>query len=329
MPEPIECMTCVILEPINEHLPGYARAVYDGLIEPAGNLFWAGVGLWIVILLVRVATSGKIDFADVMKQSVYVLASSGLLVATDVLWSYSFEFTNTALFGLTKHAVVGAPDQIAASSDNIVGLAQAIEAEAMRVFSLFEKMMDDVGIYNLPLLAAGLLIIIPFLFLITFFLGHLASTVLTIGALTALGPILAAAFAFGPTRSITINAIRLALGQILRVFFAAFAIGITFFLVQELFTGFPLDADGELLFNPNDFLYTKQFWATIILGMLGVLFQWEAASLASNLAQTQISSIGPAMFGAMVGKLAAEPAKGVAAATGAAGSAVYKKMKPG
>ena len=312
MPDPIECMTCVILEPINEHLPGYARTVYDGLIEPASLLFWAGVGLWIVVLLVRVVTSGKFDFADIMKQSVYVLAASGLLVATDVLWSYSFDFTNTALFGLTKHAVIGAPDQIANTSDDMVGLAQAIETEAMRIFSIFQKMMEDASFYRLDLFAAGLFIIIPFLVLITFFLGHLASTVLTIGALAALGPFLAAAFAFGPTRSITTNAVRLALGQLLRVFFAAFAIGVTFYLAQQLFAGFPLDADGELLFNPDDFLYTKQFWATVILGMLGVLFQWEAASLASNLAQTQISSIGPAGFtaGLIGGFRAAKAAPG-------------------
>jgi hypothetical protein len=107
------------------------------------------------------------------------------------------------------------------------------------------------------------------------------------------------AAAFPATRGFAASGMRIVLGGVLTVVFAAVAMGFTLSVLSTFLTKVPMTA-GSFVGGNNGvaaWVQSPQYWAAFILGFVSVLFHLKAATLASNISG---ASDGPGAAAAVV-----------------------------
>jgi hypothetical protein len=289
----------------------FARAAFDRISGPATTVYWAFVSLFFLWEFGWKGLRGKFDLMEFVERML-VIAAVGVGVKTSALfWSYVYEPARAVMSGVTQLLV----SQAEVSDASMSGMLKAVETEINKVLLVSGAMFEDSNWYEVLNMVCAFFLIIPYIFVWMIFLAFLVEGSFKLLAVTAIGPILVMLAAFQRTRGITTAGLRIMMNGVLTVVFAGVAMGFTIQIVGYYTAGFPVDGNGELTINADQFALSKEYFAIVLIGLLSALFHLKAAELASNLSgATSSAGAAAAVVGAGMGGFGAIKAAGFMAA---------------
>jgi hypothetical protein len=303
-----DCVTCDIFAQLNQLADSYGRQAF-GLLAPSTRLaFNAFVGVWLAwILVVNGVVLGNLRFGEVFPRIAIFSLCGLLLTAVDFYWDWFYQPTYDAMNGIAVSLVAG--DTTGVEVTDLPGMLAAVETQILQVMVVVKAVIRDAGITSLWLLAAGVVMAIPYVFVWGIFLAFVLEGIFKLLAVTAVSPLLIAAAAFRPSRGFAISGFRIILGGVLTVVFAAVAMGFTLHVMRFFIGQIPMGPDGFAI-DIQDWVMSDKYFGILILGFVSVLFHLKAATLAANISG---ASDGPGAAAAVVagGMTALATLKGV------------------
>lgn len=328
--EPLGCLSCTLFERFDALAQSYARSAFEVLAPSTAMTFNAFVGVWAAYVLVfKGIARGDVDLRDFL-QKCAVFGVCGLaLGSVDYYWEWLYLPAYEFMVRSSAALVSGPSTNINVA--NLPEMLQIVEREILRVLGLVRVLIEDGGVTNIVPIIGGLVLAIPFVFVWGIFLAFVLEGIFKLLAITSIAPLLIGAAGFNVTRGFAVTGLRVVIGGILTVVFAAVAMGFTVSIMgQTLGDAVPLGPDGIKAQGVGTFMFSPAYWMLLILGFISVLFHLKAATLASNIsgasdgpgAAASVVGAGMAALGALkgaglyAGKRALEGARGAAGKVG-------------
>ncbi len=307
--ERFECISCVLVGDLIEKIEQYGLDVFNASMVPAQWLLATAVGVWAAGILL-LAIAGEIHPRDVIKGMFAIFAVSTFLSAAGWWFEYFFDTVNQLITGLSVMALnqkgsLTGPELHGDFAD----LARAIEMESRKVWMVARAMMTEGGVMHLHITIAGVALLIPFFFVFALYLGQLSVAWFRIAAVTVLSPWLAICGAFKSTRPFMSAGLKTMFSSVLVVVIATVGMALILYIFGETFSKLPVSGDQVIVTDMSEFAWSDRYWMVILIGWLGIAWQWEAATIASGIGGVFLNSVGPALFAAGVTATAALPFK--------------------
>ncbi|CCQ75748.1 hypothetical protein [Magnetospira sp. QH-2] len=339
-----DCMSCDLIKEVGSQSDKYGHEVFIASINSAAIILGTAFGIWMIVQIIRIVV-GSAKPVDMLKGAAgYLFAATyiGINAGTAKVsegYSTLYDITIAFMTGLAKTVLI-ADDLPAREGGPAVGaqaladLSFAIEYKTQGMWMIAKAMMADAGI-RLDIYIAGLLFMLPFLFILMMYLGQVTLAMFRVAAVMVLSPWLAIAGAFPATRSMTFGGIKMLVASVIAVAVATIGMGITMYIMTKLSGYMPLvegegGEQGVAVIALADFAWSDEYMLAMLVAGLGIMFQWEAASIASNISGSFINSVGPAIFSTVATTALAAPfvvAKApMAAAAKAGGSAASSAL---
>lgn len=302
------CVSCDIFTQLSQLADGYGREAF-GLLAPSTRVaFNAFVGAWLAwILVVNGVILGNLRFGEVFPRIAIFTLCGLLLTGVDLYWDWFYQPTYDAMNSVAVSLVAG--DTTGVQVADLPGMLAVVETQILQIMIVVKAVIRDAGITTLWLLAAGVVMAIPYVFVWGIFLAFVLEGIFKLLAVTAISPLLIAAAAFKPSRGFAISGFRIVLGGVLTVVFASVAMGFTLHVMQFFIAQIPMGPDGFTM-DIQSWVLSDKYFGILILGFISVLFHLKAATLASNISG---ASDGPGAAAAVVagGMTALATLKGV------------------
>jgi len=295
--EKIDCISCLVITPFMNTGKAYATKAFEQSIEPVLAIFAIMAGIWAISMVIQLAVTEKSP-QDLLVGFVSIGLVAAFLSQADLFIYWIFDTSLQFLHGLSTLALTEVPYQPITSENPLEGLAASIEHEIRFVISVAIAIIRDASFYNLDLIVGGTGLLAPFFFVLALYLGQLSVAVFRIVAITALGAWLCAFIPFKPLRSMTWGALKTIATSILVMATSTIGIGIMVFVVHQSLQYNPTSESGIDPGKAADFVFSDRYWLILLVGWLGVAYQWEAASIASAIGGVFMNSVGPALFAA-------------------------------
>jgi hypothetical protein len=274
------CITCEVFQRFDAVGNTYAREAFASVTPFVKGGFFAFVGLWVAWQLLRISTA-DIDFRGLGWNAAALVFAGAALSGTDFYWSWVYEPTRAAMSGLTQMMVKNPSTGVADTS--MTGLLQAVEGEILKVFATSKAMMEGGGMFTFLPYIAALILMIPYVFVWCIFLAYLLEGIFKLLAITALAPVFIAIAPFRSTRGFSMSALRVMVGGVLTVVFAGVAMGFTITVVKYYTGQLPLSAEA-FTSDADDFIFSPDYFAILLIGFVSILLHLKAATLAANIA---------------------------------------------
>ncbi len=290
------CVTCEMFQQFDNVANSYALEAFEALTPWVKNAFTAFVGVWMAFQLGwRGILQGNLRLAEMMSSAAVFVAVAVILQGSSFYWEWVYIPGRQVMSGLTQ-MVVSSP-MAGVDDPSMTGLLSTVETEVMRVFRVVKGMIAESSFYELVNFVAGIVMLIPYIFVWGIFLAFLLEGIFKFLGISALAPMFIACAAFKPTRGFAISAARVLLSGILTVVFAGVAMGFTITIVKLYTAGLPIDVDGNYVGDPGKFVMSAEYFSILLIGFISVLFHLKAATLASNISG---ASDGPGAASAVV-----------------------------
>jgi len=274
----------------------YAMQAFEALAPWVRNGFTAFVGAWLAFHLGwRGVLQGNLRLPEMMNAGAVFAAVAVVLQGSSFYWDWIYLPGREVMSGLTQ-IVVSSPSA-GVGDPSMTGLLSSVEHEVMRVFVVAKGMIAESSFYELVNLVGAVLLLLPYVFVWGIFLAFLLEGIFKFLGISALAPIFIACIAFKATRGFAMSAARVLLSGILTVVFAGVAMGFTITIVKVYTAGLPMNASGEYVGDPSDFVLGAKYFSILLIGFISILFHLKAATLASNIAG---ASDGPGAASAVV-----------------------------
>lgn len=313
----MDCISCGIFDQLDALAQGYARDAF-GLLAPSTNrAYEAFVGAWAAwVFVYHGAIRGDLTFQMIFPRVLTVSAISIALMNVDLYWQWIYQPAYDVMNGVAVTLIAKNSTGVAVNS--ISGMLGIVEHAVFQIFQVTEAIMGDAGINSLWLLPAGVLLAVPYIFVWGIFMAFCLEGIFKLLAITAVSPVLIAAAGFSATRGFAISGLRVVLGGVLTVCFAAVAMGFTVSVMNHYLAQMPLAANGYTG-DIKEWVFGTNYWRMFALGFISVLFHLKAATLAANISG---ASDGPGAAAAVVGggMMAVGAVKAAAMKAGRAGA---------
>jgi hypothetical protein len=216
------------------------------------------------------------------------------LNGVDLYWDWVYQPTYDAMNQLATSLVVKSSTGIDVRS--LSGMLGSVEERIFNVLKIVALLWKDGGLTNIGMIFAAVILSLPYLFVWGIFMAFVLEGVFKLLAITSVAPLLIVAAAFPPTRGFATSGMRIVLGGVLTVIFAAVAMGFTLSVLDTFINKLPMTG-GSFTGGTAEWVQSPQYWAAIILGFVSALFHLKAATLASNISG---ASDGPGAAAAVV-----------------------------
>jgi|HigsolmetaAR202D_1030399.scaffolds.fasta_scaffold07041_5 hypothetical protein len=292
------CITCGIFQQLDSLSIRYGREVFEALAPATRQAFSAFIGLWFAFqLFYKGLLRGALKLQDFMAKMVLFAVLHVALMSSSYYWDFVYVPIRETTSAISQLVVRPAGE---ITDPTFTGLLKVVETEVWKVVDLSRAMLEDAGWFSPTLLIAGLLLLIPFLFVLLVFVAFLLEGLFKFLAITVLAPLAIVCIGFDATRGFAISAGRILLGGALTIIFAAVAMGFTVAILRAYIAPplLPIEMDGELKTRIAHFPFSKAYFGLLILGFISVLFHLKAATLAANISG---ASDGPGAAATVVG----------------------------
>jgi TrbL/VirB6 plasmid conjugal transfer protein len=289
------CLTCDMFNQFDQLAQSYGRDAFD-VIAPAAKLaFNAYVGAWVAwVLIYNGIIRADLNVQTLVPRILTITVCSIVLNGVDLYWDWIYQPTYDAMNQLATSLVVKSSTGIDVRT--LAGMLGSVETRILNVLGLCVTIWNDGGLTALGLIIAALVLSLPYLFVWGIFMAFVLEGVFKLLAITSVAPLLIVAAAFPATRGFAISGMRVVLGGVLTVIFAAVAMGFTLSVLDTFMNTLPMTG-GSFNQGAAAFVKSKEYWAAIILGFVSVLFHLKAATLAANISG---ASDGPGAAAAVV-----------------------------
>lgn len=292
------CITCGMFDQFDQLAQGYGRDAFE-VIAPAAKLaFNAYVGVWIAwVLIFQGIIRAELSVQTLVPRILTITLCSIALNGVDLYWEWIYQPTYDAMNQLATALVVKSSTGIDVRT--LSGMLGTVEAQIGKFLEICSLLWEDGGITNIGMIFAAVILSLPYLFVWGIFMAFVLEGVFKLLAITSVAPLLIVAAAFPPTRGFATSGMRIVLGGVLTVVFAAVAMGFTLSVLATFLTKVPMTA-GHFTGGAggvSEWVRSPGYWAAFILGFVSVLFHLKAATLASNISG---ASDGPGAAAAVV-----------------------------
>jgi hypothetical protein len=289
------CLTCDMFDQFDQLAQGYGRDAFE-VIAPAAKLaFNAYVGVWIAwVLIFQGMIRAELSIQILVPRILTITLCSIALNGVDLYWDWVYQPTYDAMNQLATSLVVKSSTGIDVRS--LSGMLGSVEERIFNVLKIVALLWKDGGLTNIGMIFAAVILSLPYLFVWGIFMAFVLEGVFKLLAITSVAPLLIVAAAFPPTRGFATSGMRIVLGGVLTVIFAAVAMGFTLSVLDTFINKLPMTG-GSFTGDTAKWVQSKEYWAAIILGFVSVLFHLKAATLASNISG---ASDGPGAAAAVV-----------------------------
>jgi hypothetical protein len=273
----------------------YGRDAFD-VIAPAAKLaFNAYAGAWVAwVLIYHAIIRADLSIQMLVPRLLTITLCSVALNGVDLYWDWIYQPTYDAMNQLATSLVVKSSTGIDVRT--LAGMLGSVETRILKMLGICVTIWNDGGLTAIGLIFAAVILSLPYLFVWGIFMAFVLEGVFKLLAITAVAPVLIVAAAFPATRGFATSGMRIVLGGVLTVIFAAVAMGFTLSVLDTFMNTLPMTG-GSFNQGAAAFVKSKEYWAAFILGFVSVLFHLKAATLASNISG---ASDGPGAAAAVV-----------------------------
>jgi hypothetical protein len=275
------CLTCDMFDQFDQLAQGYGRDAFE-VIAPAAKLaFNAYVGVWIAwVLIFQGIIRAELSVSTLVPRLLTITLCSIALNGVDLYWDWIYQPVYDTMNQLATSLVVKSSTGV--DVRDLAGMLGSVEQRIMNVLGIVGLLWGDGGITNIGMIFAAVILSLPYLFVWGIFMAFVLEGVFKLLAITAVAPLLIVAAAFPPTRGFATSGMRIVLGGVLTVVFAAVAMGFTLSVLDTFLNTLPMTG-GTFTGGTAKWVQSPEYWAAIILGFVSVLFHLKAATLASNI----------------------------------------------
>ncbi len=301
------CVSCAMLEPINQAAESYAIRLFNVLAPNALSIFQAAVACWLVWNLIHHGIlKPSLNLQRFFKPLLIFSLITLLLRGHGLFWEYVYsplhEATVSLLSTIMRASQQGHP------VSNLNGLLEIVENSILNVANFCERIYGDTGWNPLPKIL-GLILLLPFVFLWAIFMVFTVEYLFKLLVVSSLAPLLIIAAAFYTTRSHAFAGLKVVLQGVLTICISVIAMSITLVAVDSaIHTLHLMNGDSGVV---NKFMsFTGPFCSLFALGLVASFFQLKAPAIASNIIGGGQDGLGvsgmiagaAATFGAFVAK---------------------------
>ena len=288
------CYTCEMFQAFHDFGMQYGTDIFNALLDPSLILFNACVGLWFAWNLVfKVLIQGEFEVAPFIKSLCLFVFVGSVLNGSSFFWEYiQGPFLALSSSIAQKIITLGKSSLKDPSFEGVIKTVD--DALNKSVFQVWHVLVNEGNWYTLTLkpMFGAVILMAPYIFVICIFLAFMLEFVFSVLVVTAIMPLLMVCLCFEAVRGITISAGRIALNGALTLIFACIAMGFTIAVFHKFGPLIPADPEGahnELA----EFVFSKRYFAIIILGFVSIFFHLKASTYASALSGS-IGGPGPA-----------------------------------
>jgi hypothetical protein len=289
------CITCGMFSQFDQLAQSYGRDAFE-VIAPAAKLaFNAYVGVWVAwVFIFQGIIRAELSVSTLVPRLLTITLCSIALTGVDLYWDWIYQPVYDTMNQLATALVVKGSTGV--DVRDLAGMLGSVEQRIMVVLGIVGLLWNDGGITNIGMIFAAVILSLPYLFVWGIFMAFVLEGVFKLLAITAVAPLLIVAAAFPPTRGFATSGVRIVLGGVLTVIFAAVAMGFTLSVLDTFINTLPMTG-GSFTGNTAKWVQSPEYWAAIILGFVSVLFHLKAATLAANISG---ASDGPGAAAAVV-----------------------------
>lgn len=280
------CHSCTILAPpINNAAEQYAQQVFNVLAPGASTLFQSFAGCWLTYKVIRhgILKPG-ITIDEFIKPllifSLIVFALRGHQLFWEYIYTPIYQSTLNLLSTIIRVSNHGQP------TNSLSGMLEVVEVSILRVTDFCERVYGNSGWLNPIPLIAGIVLLFPFLLLWAIFMVFTVEYLFKLLVVSSLSPLFIVASAFDGTRKYAGAALKVILQGALTVCISVISISVTLHAIDTATQTFHL-VDGNLAATNRFGFFSTHFCSLFCLGLVAVLFQLKAPTIASNIVGSQ------------------------------------------
>lgn len=288
------CYTCEMFTTFHDFGMQYGTDIFNALLGPSLILFHACVGLWFAWTLVfKVLIQGEFEAASFIKSLCLFVFVGSVLNGSSFFWEYvQGPFLSLSSSIAQKIITLGKSSIGDPSFEGVILTVD--DALNKSVFQAWHILMNEGDWYSLTIkpMFGAIILMGPYIFVICIFLAFMLEFVFSVLVVTAIMPLMMICLCFEVTRGITTSAGKIALNGALTLIFACIAMGFTISVFHKfgpLIPAGPEGAHNEIA----DFVFSKRYFAIIILGFVSIFFHLKASTFASAISGS-IGGPGPA-----------------------------------
>ena len=291
------CITCDLFGKFDAQAMGFARDAFELLAPSTALAFNAFVGCWLAyVLVVHGVMKADLDWRDLVLKGAVFTVCGVMLTTANYYWEWIYVPAYEAMNGIAV-TLVSKESFTTGQVRDVASMLGVVEREILRVLEVVKKMIQDGGMWNIGPIIGGLFLAVPYLFVWGIFLAFVLEGIFKLLAITAVSPLLIAAAGFRPTRGFTLTGLRVILGGVLTVVFAAVAMGFTVSIMAAQLDKMPVGAAGFKT-SAADWMFGPGYWAMFVLGFISILFHQKAATRAATISG---ANDGPGASATVVG----------------------------
>jgi hypothetical protein len=265
-----ECITCALFLELDNVSQTFARDSYEAIAPWTKKAFGVFTGVWMAWQFIRMYL-GEADLKEIGKQALIFVFVGAILGTSDFYFDWFYDPLRTVMSTLTQ-MVVSVPST-GVEDGELVTLVERVESEMMKVIEFAGDVMSSGGWFDtFGIVVIMVLFVVPFVFVWLIFLAFLLEGAFKLLGVTALGPPLIALSAFKATRGFSMSALRIAINGVMTVVFAGVAMGFTLMVLETNISDLPINAQGDFTGDADRFIFSRPFFAILIVGMLSILF---------------------------------------------------------
>jgi len=276
------CVTCDIITAIETAALNLVQQMFEATGPAMATLLLAVAGLVLMVSLVKWALAGHPPHQEVIGLWIALSISGTLLssYSTYSYWTIDIVRDFAAWYTGRELAATSGRTVDATGPNSLLGAAEAISGKA---FDISKTIVTD-NLGSPGALLAALLLIIPYLFNIVIFLGLKVFSSMMLLIPAALGPILIFCGCFKWGRKLMLAGIDFFISSSVTLIIATMWMAISQGAFVTYTQGFPSDISTWTLAvdsvssvfwqstSTSDFLWSRNYWVTVILGWLTSYF---------------------------------------------------------
>lgn len=340
-----DCFTCEIVTEYVSLANRFTQDLSAVLVDPMQVLFFALVGLWVVIHGLKMIL-GQADIAAFGKEFIFVFIAWILLSGQGPGLVNSIYTASLSVMGSAASVAlsVGEAGQSSVRPSGLAGmtaLVEKAETGVMQVFGLAGQLARKTNLTNTLPIVYAIALIIPYFLLLVVYFSQVVVSIFRIMMLAVFSPYLMLGFGFGWGRGMAVSGLRTLISSFMVLFASTAALAVVMYGVTALDVGDPAMFDQDDISMNNTGLLLA-----MALGWMGTAFMTEATGLANSISGSALTNnatsviaggaMGTAYFFAKKGIMAVPggPAaialgKTVSGAAKAAGWGAGAAMHPG
>lgn len=270
-----------ILRPIHTNAEAFAGRVFNSLSVGTLAILEACIGLWVVWKVIDLIT-GRESVPNVIRP--LLVFPCIMTINQAFFWEHVYrplQDSGAALLGLI--ATAGNHGQ---RVNNLEGMFTVVESSFLIIFHFAQNLCSSGGYTNMVPIVLAFFITIPYIILWAIFIVYTIRFVLTLLAISSLSPLFILAGGFDSTRGYAIAALKVVLQSLLTVCISVISMGILLLAIQNASNTMGLNNDNSQSLSALATLCGNSCML-IVLGIIAIIFQFDAASIASSILGAQ------------------------------------------